>query len=72
MHWRLTNPTTKAEDHERLKSVRKKAAQIAGGDLSASHAAHPMSLPRSWHTKAQPAICRIIECREKAGDPQIY
>lgn len=65
MHWRLTNPTTKFEDHEGLKKVRKKAAEITGGDLSASHAAHPMRLSGSWHTKTEPTMCSIIECREQ-------
>lgn len=51
MHWRLTNPTTTPEDHERLKQVRKRAAQISSGDLSASSPAHPMRVPGSWHTK---------------------
>ncbi|CDZ79879.1 hypothetical protein BN1013_00379 [Candidatus Rubidus massiliensis] len=62
MHWRLKNPTLNCEDHERLKQVRKKASQISSGDLSASSPAHPM--PGSWHTKAEPKLCRILECRE--------
>jgi archaellum biogenesis ATPase FlaH len=65
MHWRLTNPTKTQKDHERLKQVRKRAAQISSGDLSASSPAHPMRVPGSWHTKVEPKLCRILECREE-------
>lgn len=64
LHWRLTNPTTTKEDHERLKQVRKRVAQLSSGDLSASSPAHPMRIPGSWHTKADPKMCRILECRD--------
>lgn len=65
MHWRLTTPTITQEDHKRLKQIRKKAAQISSGDFSASSLAHPMRIPGSWHTKTEPKLCRIIECREE-------
>jgi len=60
LHWRLVNPTTTPEEHLQLNTVRKFAAKVVKGDSSAGPLAHPMRLPGSWHTKAQPKMCRIL------------
>lgn len=60
LHWRLSSPTTKPEEHLQLNNVRKLAAKIVKGAVSAGSLAHPMRLPGSWHTKAQPKMCRIL------------
>lgn len=63
LHWRLIVPTTDPKEHEELNALRKLAAKIAKGDPSAGPLSHPMRLPGSWHTKSQPKICKILECR---------
>lgn len=65
LHWRLAVPTVNTEEHEQLSSLRKLAANIISGDLSAGSPAHPMRLPGSWHTKTHPRMCQILECNEK-------
>ena len=53
------------EEHERLKGVRKLVANIIKSDPSAAPLVHPMRLPGSWHTKADPKMCRILELNEE-------
>ncbi len=64
LHWRLKEPTDNQEKHTELKKVRRMAAELVGGDTSGAPPAHPFRWPGSWHTKAEPIMCRIIELRE--------
>jgi RecA-family ATPase len=60
LHWRL-NPPARGEDLAKLKEARGIAARLVGGDPSNKPICHPIRWPGSWHRKAEPTLCRIIE-----------
>ena len=60
IYWRLSRPARSTDEVWLLNSVRKRAAELAGGDTSAASPAHPLRWPGSWHTKDKPRLCRII------------
>jgi len=65
-HWRLTEPTTTAEDHARLREARWLAAVLVGADRTAAALAHPLRWPGSWNRKGRPRMARIVACNEAA------
>ena len=65
-HWRLSEPTRAAEDHDRLKRARRLAAAIGGGDATNVPVVHPIRWPGSVHRKGEPKLARIIELNEDA------
>lgn len=67
LYWRLNRPAVSDEEKTLLRAVRKRVAELAGGDPTAASLCHPMRWPGSWHTKGAPRLCRIIggdEARE--------
>ncbi|MBB4194050.1 hypothetical protein GGE45_003573 [Rhizobium aethiopicum] len=65
LYWRLTSPAVTNEEKALLRTVRKQAAELAGGDATAAALCHPMRWPGSWHTKGAPNMCSIV-----GGDEQ--
>ena len=61
LHWRLSEPTTTAAEHEQLRRARALACQIVGADATAISIVHPLRWPGSWHRKGEPRLCRIVE-----------
>jgi hypothetical protein len=61
LYWRLAVPARDAEGFGRLKEALKLATGIVGGDASNTTPVHPLRWPGSWHLKAKPRLCRIIE-----------
>jgi RecA-family ATPase len=59
-YWRLKSPA-QGGDLERLKRARKLAAAVVGGDPTNVPAVHPIRWPGSWHRKAEPRLCEIVE-----------
>jgi hypothetical protein len=51
LHWRLNEPTTTADEHDRLRQARKLACLLAGADPTANAVVHPMRWPGSWNLK---------------------
>jgi len=60
LHWRLTEPTTGAEDHVKLKLAPALAAELAGSDTTNVPMAHPIRFPGSIQSKGQPRLARIV------------
>jgi hypothetical protein len=60
-HWRLAEPARTSEALQQLKTCRKVAAAIIGGDPTSASAVHPLRWPGSWHLKAVPRLAQIIE-----------
>jgi len=58
-HWRLKEPARGA-DIAKLKRARQLATAIVGGDPTNVPACHPIRWPGSWHRKATPRLCEII------------
>lgn len=61
LHWRLTEPTRTPEEHAQLKRARFLAQRVAGADASTIPLVHPLRWPGSWHRKAEPRLCEIID-----------
>jgi hypothetical protein len=59
-YWRLASPA-QGGGLDGLKQARKLAAAVAGGDPTNVPAVHPIRWPGSWHRKAEPRLCRIVE-----------
>jgi putative DNA primase/helicase len=66
IHWRLKEPTTTPEAHARLKKARTIATALVGGDCTNKPIVHPIRWPGTWHRKAEPKLCRLIELRPDA------
>jgi hypothetical protein len=68
LHWRLSEPTTTAEEHDRLRQARDLAMMLAGGDPTAVPIAHPLRWPGSWNLKRadHPVMARIAVLNESA------
>jgi putative DNA primase/helicase len=65
LHWRLTEPTRSADDHDRLREARRLATMLAGGDPSAMPPVHPLRWPGSWNRKREPGrMARIAHLNE--------
>ena len=58
-HWRLKEPA-RGTDIAKLKRARQLATAIVGGDPTNVPACHPIRWPGSWHRKAAPRLCEII------------
>jgi len=59
-HWRLKKPAHDA-DIAKLKEARRLATALVGGDPSNVPACHPIRWPGSWHRKAEPRLCEIVD-----------
>ena len=68
LHWRLTEPTRQAADHDRLKEARSLACAIVGGDTSGTSLVHPFRWPGSVHRKSTPKLARILAQSENELD----
>jgi hypothetical protein len=66
LHWRLSEPTRDAEDHDKLRQARVLSALLVGGDPTGSPVCHPMRWPGSWNLKSKPRMARIVTCNENA------
>lgn len=67
IYWRLERPAISDDEKALLRAVRKRVAELAGGDPTAASLCHPMRWPGSWHTKDAPRLCKIVggdEARE--------
>ena len=51
LHWRLSEPTTAPEDHDRLRRARSLAAALVGADPTGSPVVHPFRWPGSLNRK---------------------
>ncbi len=60
LHWRLSEPTRTATEHQQLKQARTFAARLVGGDASNKPIVHPIRWPGSWHRKNTPRLTRIV------------
>lgn len=67
-HWRLAEPARTPEALQQLKTCRKVAAAIIGGDPTSASAVHPLRWPGSWHLKSTPRLAQIIELTEHEID----
>jgi putative DNA primase/helicase len=65
LYWRLSCPTRTSEEHVLLYEARKIATRLANADRSAVNSVHPLRWPGSWHLKANPRLCRIIEISDE-------
>jgi putative DNA primase/helicase len=61
LHWRLAVPARDAGSLTKLKKARALATAIVGADASGVPIVHPLRWPGSWHLKAEPRLCHIIE-----------
>jgi len=61
VHWRLARPACDPAALARLKRARDLAARLVGGDQSNKPVCHPIRWPGSWHRKAEPRLCSIVE-----------
>jgi hypothetical protein len=59
-HWRLKKPARGA-DIAKLKQARRLATALIGGDPSNVPVCHPIRWPGSWHRKAEPRLCEIVD-----------
>jgi len=60
LHWRLAKPA-QGDDLKKLKKARALVAAIAGADPSNIPAVHCLRAPGSWHRKAEPRLCEIVD-----------
>src|SRR5262249_21642075 len=58
-HWRLKEPA-RGSDIAKLKRARQLATALVGGDPTNVPACHPIRWPGSWHRKATPRLCEIV------------
>jgi hypothetical protein len=68
LHWRLSEPTSDAASHAKLKQCRAMAKDLVGGDATSNPMVHPMRWPGSWHRKASPRLARIVAEAEQELD----
>jgi hypothetical protein len=59
-HWRLKKPA-RGGDIAKLKQARRLATELVGGDHSHIPPSHPIRWPGSWHRKAKPRLCEIVD-----------
>jgi len=70
LHWRLSEPTTTPEDHDRLRQARSLAAALVGADPTGSPIVHPFRWPGSWNYK-NPAAPRMASITHSDGNAEI-
>ena len=61
LYWRLAVPVRDAAGFAKLKEALKLATGIVGADATNTSIVHPLRWPGSWHLKAEPRLCRIVE-----------
>lgn len=66
LYWRLSSPAVDESEKALLRGVRAKAAKLVDADTTAVPLSHPLRWPGSWHTKAEPRLCRIIDGNDAA------
>ena len=68
LHWRLSEPTTTQDEHDRLRQARVIATLLAGADPTATPVAHPLRWPGSWNLKRadRPRMATIAVLNEAA------
>lgn len=66
LHWRLNEPTTAQEDHDRLRQARTLATLLTGGDPTGKPVVHPLRWPGSWNLKSTPRMATISVLNETA------
>jgi hypothetical protein len=59
-HWRLNEPATGKANLDKLKRAREIATKLVDGDPSNIPICHPIRWPGSWHRKAAPRLCEIL------------
>lgn len=59
LHWRLSEPTREADEHEMLRQARDMATRLVGGDPTGKPIVHPFRWPGSWNLKAKPRLARL-------------
>ena len=70
LHWRLSEPTTTPDDHDRLRQARSLAASLVGADPTGSPVVHPFRWPGSANRK-NPAIIRMAAIAHSNGGAEI-
>jgi hypothetical protein len=68
LHWRLNEPTTCVDDHERLRVARSLASLLVGADPTANAVVHPLRWPGSWNFKiaSRPRMASIAVLNDGA------
>jgi RecA-family ATPase len=62
LHWRLSEATKTAEEHEKLREARWLAATLVGADMKVAPVVHPLRWPGSWNKKDKPTQASIVAC----------
>ena len=60
VYWRLDVPASDRDQLAKLKRARTAACRLVAADGTGVSVVHPMRWPGSWHTKADPRLCRIV------------
>jgi Primase C terminal 2 (PriCT-2) len=60
LYWRLAVPARDIDSFAKLMEALKIATGLVGADAS-NTIVHPLRWPGSWHLKAAPRLCRIVE-----------
>jgi hypothetical protein len=68
IHWRLSEPTREAEDHDKLRHARELATMLAGADPTGKPVVHPLRWPGSWNQKSATARLATIESLTEAAE----
>ena len=67
LHWVLRK-AARGDALAKLKEARQLACDIAGADHTTKPINHPLRWPGSWHRKAAPKLCRIVESSDHEID----
>jgi len=70
LHWRLSEPTTTPEEHDRLRRARSLAAALIGADPTGSPVVHPFRWPGSLNRK-KPDAPRMAAISHSNGAAEI-
>lgn len=60
LHWRLSEPTRTAAEHDKLLHARTAATTLIGGDPTGKPIIHPLRWPGSWNRKGTPVLAHIV------------
>ena len=68
LHWRLSEPTTSQDEHDRLRQARGIATLLVSADPTAKPVVHPLRWPGSWNLKSadRPRMAVIAVLNEAA------
>ena len=68
LHWRLSEPTTSQDEHDRLRQARGIATLLVSADPTAKPVVHPLRWPGSWNLKSadRPRMATIAVLNEAA------